>query len=94
MLKKKKVAKKKATKKKATKTQETGYGYNRNHFNVIEIRTALKWLPLGPIRAFDSMDVAQMVIKDMTGKDYKEVLFCDNPEYRITRYSSVKTNEF
>jgi len=76
-----------------TNEKQTGYGYNRNHFNVIEIRTSLKWFPLIPIRAFDSMDVAYLVIKDITGKDYKEVLFCDDPEYRITSYSSIKTND-
>jgi len=73
--------------------KQKGYGYNRNHMNVIEIRTSLKWLPLVPIRAFSNDDVAHKVIEDITGKDYKEVLFCDNPEYRITRYSSEKINE-
>ena len=73
--------------------KQKGYGYNRNHFIVIEIRTSLKWLPLVPIRAFDNEDVAHKVIEDITGIDYKDVLFCDNPEYRITRYSSEKINE-
>jgi len=73
--------------------KQKGYGYNRNHMNVIEIRTSLKWLPLVPIRAFANEDVAHKVIEDITGIDYKDVLFCDNPEYRITRYSSEKINE-
>jgi hypothetical protein len=73
--------------------KQKGYGYNRNHMNVIEIRTSLKWLPLVPIRAFANEDVAHKVIEDITGIDYKDVLFCDNPEYRITRYSSEQINE-
>ena len=74
------------------KEKQKGYGINRNHFIVIEIRTSLKWLPLVPIRAFDNEDVAHKVIEDITGIDYKDVLFCGNPEYRITRYSSEKIN--
>ena len=70
-----------------------GFGYDTNHLWVIEMRTSLKWLPIMPPRAFGSLDVAHVIIKDMTGLDYKEVLFCDNPEYRIIEYISSKTNE-
>ena len=76
-----------------TNEDKKGLGYDTNHFEVIEVRTALKWLPLMPPRAFSTVEVAHKVIEDITGKDHEEVLFCDNPEYRITRYSSVKTNE-
>ena len=70
-----------------------GFGYDSNHLWVIEMRTSLKWLPIMPPRAFDSLQVAYIVINDMTGQDYKEVLFCDDPEYRIMEYLSAKTNE-
>ena len=76
-----------------TNEDKKGFGYDTNHLWVIEMRTSLKWLPIMPPRAFGSLDVAHIIIRDMTGQDYKEVLFCDNPEYRITEYSSVKTNE-
>ena len=75
------------------KGKQKGYGINRNHMNVIEMRTSLKWAPIMPIRAFANEDVAHKVIEDITGLNYKDVLFCDNPEYRITRYSSEKINE-
>jgi hypothetical protein len=77
-----------------TSEDKKGFGYDTNHLWVIEMRTSLKWLPIMPPRAFGSLDVAHVIIKDMTGLDYKEVLFCDNPEYRIIEYSSAKTNEF
>ena len=64
-----------------------------NYLWVIEMRTSLKWLPMMPPRVFGSLDVAHIIISDMTGRDYKEVLFCRNPGYRIIEYSSVYTNE-
>ena len=69
------------------------YGANRNAVNVIEVRGTTGWWSLKPIEAYESDWVAKKRIEDITGKDYNEVLFCDKPDFRISTYSSVSTNE-
>ena len=76
--------------KKATGPQ---YGTNRNAVNIIEVRGRTGWWPIKPIQAYESDWVAKKRIEDITGKDYNEVLFCDKPDFRISTYSSVSTNE-
>ena len=76
--------------KKATGPQ---YGTNRNAVNIIEVRGRTGWWPIKPIEAYESDWVAKKRIEDITGKDYNEVLFCDKPDFRISTYSSVSTNE-
>ena len=69
------------------------YGANRNAVNIIEVRGKTGWWPIKPIQAYESDWVAKKRIEDITGKDYNEVLFCDKPDFRISTYSSVATNE-
>ena len=78
--------------KKATAV-EPQYGANRNAVNIIEVRGKTGWWPIKPIQAYESDWVAKKRIEDITGKDYNEVLFCDKPDFRISTYSSVATNE-
>ena len=79
----------------AKKIEETGpqFGKNRNAVNIIEVRGRTGWWPIKPIEAYESDWVAKKSVEDMTGKDYKEVLFCEKPDFRISRYTSVNTNE-
>ena len=76
-----------------TTTMGPQFGTNRNSVNIVEVRGKTGWWPIKPIEAYESDWVAQKRIEDITGKNHEEVLFCDKPDFRISRYTSVATNE-